>query len=146
MSRKSTVHLAKKAGGSLQKAGARGCVGGGFYSASMLAVASSRMLTGASFRMDAAAFHVPEAGDEVAEGGLAGAGGADDVGHGLIRERHADVAENRLFLIGEADVVKDDGVARRGDGFANENQLRSKTFLISWPNYNKNKRSGQCDS
>ena len=29
--------------------------------------------------------------------------------------------------------------------FANENQLRSKTFLISWPNYNKNKRSSQCD-
>lgn len=28
MSRKSTVHLAKKAGGSLQKAGTRGCVGG----------------------------------------------------------------------------------------------------------------------
>ena len=29
--------------------------------------------------------------------------------------------------------------------FANENQLRSKTFLISWPNYNKNKRSSQRD-
>ena len=29
--------------------------------------------------------------------------------------------------------------------FANENQLRSKTFLISQPNYNKNKRSSQCD-
>ena len=29
MSRKSTVHLAKKAGGSLQKAGTRGCVGEG---------------------------------------------------------------------------------------------------------------------
>ena len=29
--------------------------------------------------------------------------------------------------------------------FANENQLRSKTFLISWSNYNKNKRSSQCD-
>ena len=90
---------------------------------------------------DAAAVHVPEAGDEIAEGGLAEAGGADDVGHGLIRERHADVAENRLFLMGEADVVKDDVVACGGDGFANENQLRSKTFLISWPNYNKNKRS-----
>ena len=51
MSRKSTVHLAKKAGGSLQKAGAWGVRGGGFYSASMLAVASSRMMTGASFRM-----------------------------------------------------------------------------------------------
>ena len=29
--------------------------------------------------------------------------------------------------------------------FSNENQLRSKTFLISQPNYNKNKRSSQCD-
>ena len=29
--------------------------------------------------------------------------------------------------------------------FANENQLRSKTFLISRSNYNKNKRSSQCD-
>lgn len=29
--------------------------------------------------------------------------------------------------------------------FANENQLRSKTFLIFQPNYNKNKRSSQCD-
>ena len=29
--------------------------------------------------------------------------------------------------------------------FSNENQLRSKTFLISWPNYSKNKRSSQCD-
>jgi hypothetical protein len=29
--------------------------------------------------------------------------------------------------------------------FANENQLHSKTFLISQPNYNKNKRSSQCD-
>ena len=29
--------------------------------------------------------------------------------------------------------------------FANENQLRSKTFLISQPNYNENKRSSQCD-
>ena len=29
--------------------------------------------------------------------------------------------------------------------FANENQLRSKTFLISQPNYNKNKGSNQCD-
>lgn len=66
--------------------------------------------------MECAAFHVPEAGDEIAEGGLAEAGGADD------------------------------GVARGGDGFANENQLRSKAFLISWPNYNKNERPGRCDS
>ena len=29
--------------------------------------------------------------------------------------------------------------------FANENQLRSKTFLIFQPNYNRNKRSSQCD-
>lgn len=29
--------------------------------------------------------------------------------------------------------------------FANENQLRSKTFLIFQPNYSKNKRSSQCD-
>ena len=29
--------------------------------------------------------------------------------------------------------------------FSNENQLRSKTFLISQPNYNENKRSSQCD-
>ena len=29
--------------------------------------------------------------------------------------------------------------------FSNENQLRSKTFLIFQPNYNKNKRSSQCD-
>ena len=29
--------------------------------------------------------------------------------------------------------------------FANKNQLRSKTFLISQPNYSKNKRSSQCD-
>ena len=29
--------------------------------------------------------------------------------------------------------------------FSNENQLRSKTFLISRSNYNKNKRSSQCD-
>ena len=29
--------------------------------------------------------------------------------------------------------------------FANENQLRSKTFLIFQPNYNKNKRSSQFD-
>lgn len=29
--------------------------------------------------------------------------------------------------------------------FSNENQLRSKTFLISQPNYNKNKSSSQCD-
>ena len=42
-------------------------------------------------------------------------------------------------------MVKDDVVARGGDGFANENQLRSKAFLISWPNYNKNKRPGRCD-
>ena len=42
-------------------------------------------------------------------------------------------------------MVKDDVVARGGGGFANENQLRSKTFLISQPNYNKNKRSGRCD-
>ena len=42
-------------------------------------------------------------------------------------------------------MVKDDVVARGGGGFANENQLHSKTFLISQPNYNKNKRSSQCD-
>ena len=29
--------------------------------------------------------------------------------------------------------------------FANENRLHFKAFLISWPNYNKNKRSSQCD-
>ena len=29
--------------------------------------------------------------------------------------------------------------------FSNENQLRSKTFLISQPNYNKNKCLSQCD-
>ena len=29
--------------------------------------------------------------------------------------------------------------------FSNENQLRSKTFLISQPNYSKNKCSSQCD-
>ena len=29
--------------------------------------------------------------------------------------------------------------------FSNKNQLLSKTFLISQPNYNKNKRSSQCD-
>ena len=43
-------------------------------------------------------------------------------------------------------MVKDDVVARGGDGFANENQLRSKAFSISWPNYNKNKRPDRCDS
>ena len=29
--------------------------------------------------------------------------------------------------------------------FANENRLHFKAFLIFQPNYNKNKRSGQCD-
>ena len=42
-------------------------------------------------------------------------------------------------------MVKDDVVARGGDGFANENQLYFKAFSISQFNYNKNKRSSRCD-
>jgi len=62
-------------------------------------------------------------------------------------------ADHRCQGIGFASlrVLDSDALLRRAvikaavPPFANENQLDSETFSISQSNYNRNKRSSQCD-
>ena len=54
--------------------------------------------------MDLATIIVPEQRHKVGQRGLAGAGGADQGGHGFFPDAEIDVAEHVMRAVGEADV------------------------------------------
>ena len=66
-----------------------------------------------SAHSDSTSVHVPEPGNQMAEGGFPAAGGAHDGRGGLIRNTDRDILKDRLFVIGKGHVVQGDLM---GDG------------------------------
>ena len=53
-----------------------------------------------------AAFHIPQPGQQIGDGGLPAAGGTHKSGHGMGRHRETDVVQHLLVLVGKGHIMK----------------------------------------